>query len=332
MNTLLRVEHLTKQFPAQHAGLWRRKHAANPAVDDVGFTLADGEAFGIVGESGCGKTTLARLVLRLIEPSGGQIFFRDQEVTALSALEMKKLRPRMQMIFQDPYSSLDPKKTILQIVAEPLKVHKIVAKTRVEETVKDALKLVDLPTTEDFLYNIPDELSGGQRQRVGIARALILGAELIVADEPVTMLDATVKSEIIALLMRLKQERRLTYIFITHEIALAYYFCERIAVMYLGKIVEMGNTESIIHEPRHCYTQLLMHAIPPLLPDARWIETLLNTETALNSRNASSATDTLTGCRFHPRCPQVTGICREQTPELIEIRPNHLVACHRYRA
>ena len=270
METVLKIIDLKKLFP-KGSKLFSRKHQFIHAVDGVTFEVKKGETFGIVGESGCGKTTLARLVLRLVEPTSGEIFFKDQDITSLNRSEMKRLRRQMQMIFQDPYSSLDPRKNALNIVAEPLRVHSIAKDVFIlTENGGETLELVGLPTSESFLAKMPDELSGGERQRVGIARALILGPEFIVADEPVTMLDASVKAEITSLMAGLKQKIGLTYIFITHEIGLAYYICDRIAVMYLGKVVELGNAEEIIRIPLHPYTRLLMKALPPLQPDEKW--------------------------------------------------------------
>jgi oligopeptide/dipeptide ABC transporter ATP-binding protein len=261
------------------------------------------------------------MLLRLEEPTSGKIFFKGRDITSVDRRELKNLRKKMQMIFQDPYSSLDPRKTIHNLVAEPLKVHKVVQDMTREEKVKEALALVDLPTTEDFLGKVPDELSGGQRQRVGIARALILGAEFIVADEPVSMLDASVKAGITSLLIDLKQRIGLTYVFITHEIGLAYYTCDRIAVMYLGKIVELGKAEEVIRKPLHPYTQLLMEAIPPLQPDAQWGKTITERgELPLFDEPPK-------GCRFHPRCPAAKDQCTMDEPELKEITQGHHVAC-----
>jgi oligopeptide/dipeptide ABC transporter ATP-binding protein len=232
----------------------------------------------------------------------------------------------MQMIFQDPYSSLDPKKTILNIIAEPLKVHNLKGNGSLEEKVEEALRLVDLPTTADFMSKVPDELSGGQRQRVGIARALVLGAEFIVADEPVSMLDASVKAGITSLLMGLKQKIQLTYVFITHEIALAYHICDRVAVMYLGKIVEMGRAEEVIHEPQHPYTRLLMEAIPPLLPDDTWGRNITGRgEIPLYAEPEE-------GCSFYPRCPIASEPCRTANMGLQELKEGHFVSCLACRA
>jgi oligopeptide/dipeptide ABC transporter ATP-binding protein len=321
VETIYRVEELKKLFPVKRRSIFERTRRYIHAVDNVSFDIKKGETFGIVGESGCGKTTLARMLLRLEEPTSGKIFFKDQDITSVDRQELKNLRKKMQMIFQDPYSSLDPRKTIYNLVAEPLKVHKANRDGTREEKVKEALALVDLPTTEEFLGKVPDELSGGQRQRIGIARALILGAEFIVADEPVSMLDASVKAGITSLMIGLKQRIGLTYVFITHEIGLAYYTCDRIAVMYLGKIVELGKAEEVIRKSLHPYTQLLMEAIPPLQPDEQWGKTI--TERG----ELPLFVEPPKGCRFHPRCPTAKDRCTMDEPELKEITKGHLVAC-----
>ena len=321
METIYRVEELKKLFPVKRRSFFQRTRRYIHAVDDVSFDIKKGETFGIVGESGCGKTTLARMLLRLEEPTSGKIFFKGRDITSVDRRELKNLRKKMQMIFQDPYSSLDPRKTIHNLVAEPLKVHKVVEDMTREEKVKEVLALVDLPTTDDFMGKVPDELSGGQRQRIGIARAIILGAEFIVADEPVSMLDASVKAGITSLMIDLKQRIGLTYVFITHEIGLAYYTCDRIAVMYLGKIVELGNAEEVIRKPLHPYTQLLMEAIPPLQPDEQWGKTV--TERG----ELPLFVEPPKGCRFHPRCPAAKDRCTMDEPELKEITQGHHVAC-----
>lgn len=323
METELKVTDLKKLFPIRSGNLFSRKSYYLPAVDGVNLEVYKGETFGIVGESGCGKTTLGRLILRLEKPTSGKIFFKGRDISYFNRSEMKQTRRHMQMIFQDPYSSLDPRKTILNTIAEPLYVHHM-AKNRMEmkEKVREALKVVDLPTNESFLEKIPGELSGGERQRVGMARVLVMGAEFIIADEPVSMLDANVKAGIISLFIGLKQKIGLTYIFITHEINLAYYICDRIAVMYLGKIVELGKAEEVVNTPLHSYTRLLMEAIPPLKPDNEWGKRIVERGELPRYIEPPS------GCRFHPRCSQVQDICRVREPELVQMSPDHYVSCH----
>jgi len=323
VETVLRVVGLKKLFPLKRTSIFRGKQLYVRAVDGISFEIARGEAFGIVGESGSGKTTLARLILRLIEPTEGLVFFRDRDITSLNASEMKKLRRQMQIIFQDPYSSLDPRKDVFSTIAEPLRVHQLAGDaSTLEKKVRETLKLVELPPSESFTSKMPDELSGGERQRVGIARALVLGPEFVVADEPVSMLDASVKAGIVSLLVDLKQKIGLTCAFITHEIGLAYYICDRIAVMYLGRIVELGSADEIIHEPLHPYTRLLMEAVPPLYPDENWASTIVQ------RGELPTGAGLPCGCRFHPRCTEAQGICRNKEPELAELKRDHYIACH----
>ena len=321
MDAILRVVDLHKGFPVKGGGR-RDRHRFVRAVDGVDLEIARGEAFGIVGESGSGKTTLARLMLRLVEPTSGQIYFEDREITSFGPREMKELRRHMQMVFQDPYSSLDPRKTVYSLIAEPLSVHKAspdrASKIR---RVEECLGLVELPASEHFMAKVPDELSGGERQRVGIARALVLGPEFILADEPVSMLDASVKAGITDLMVHLREKIGLTYVFITHEIALANYICDRIAVMYLGK-VELGRAAEIIGAPLHQYTRLLMEAIPPLYPDEEWGRSIPE------RGEFPFSIEMPAGCRFHPRCPSALEICTEREPDLVDTGGGHFVACH----
>jgi oligopeptide/dipeptide ABC transporter ATP-binding protein len=318
LEALFRVDNLRKQFPIRGGGLSRR-HI--PAVDGVSFQVEKGETLGIVGESGSGKTTLARLMLKLTPPTSGRLFFEGRDITRLGGAEMKKLRRRLQMVFQDPYSSLDPTQFVFDIVAEPLRVHKM-GDGGMKEKIQEALALVELPVSEEFLWKLPEELSGGERQRLGIARVLVLGAELIVADEPVSMLDASVKAAIASLLMELKDRKDLTYVFITHEIGLAYHVCDRIAVMFMGKIVEVGPAEGIVTQPQHPYTKILMDATPPLLPDESWMRR------RIASLETPSYGKSIQGCGFSARCPYRKDICEKEWPELIEADENHRFACH----
>jgi oligopeptide/dipeptide ABC transporter ATP-binding protein len=321
--TILRVVDLHKQFPVKSQALFSRRRRFVHSVDGISLEIRQGETLGIVGESGSGKTTLARLMMRLVAPTSGQIYLDDREITGLSNREMKPLRRKMQMVFQDPYSSLDPRKTVYGLVAEPLRVHKLLTDREARaQRVRDCLALVELPTVDGFLTRVPDELSGGERQRVGIARALVLEPELIVADEPVSMLDASVKAGIADLLVDLKQRIGLTYIFITHELSLAHHICDRIAVMYLGRVVELGRAVDVVESPFHEYSRLLMNAIPPLRPDPAW-GSLIPERGEL-----PFSLEPPLGCRFQPRCPAATAVCAEQDPELRDVGGGHLVACH----
>jgi len=323
MEIIYRVEGLKKRYPLRRAGWLPGKKRYFNAVDGVDFEVRRGETFGIVGESGCGKTTLARLMLRLIEPTEGKLYFKGLDITDLSWKALKHLRRKIQMIFQDPFGSLDPKKSVFQIIEEPLKVHRLYGRKGRMEKVRETLGLVNLPDSDDFLLKYPDELSGGQRQRIGISRALVLGAEFLIGDEPVSMLDASVKADIIDLMVGLKEKIGLTYVFITHEIALAYHICDRIAVMYRGRIAELGNAEEVIRNPLHPYTRLLMAAIPPLRPDRAWGEDL--------PRSGEPVPDEDTpGCSFAGRCPEAVDECRNTSPKFQQIERGHSVACHLY--
>lgn len=323
MEAFFRADHLEKRFPVRGRGLIPRAVRTIPAVDGVSFHVEKGETLGIVGESGSGKTTLARLMLKLTPPTSGRLFFKGRDVTHLGASATKKLRRRVQMIFQDPYSSLDPKQHVFDIVAEPLRVHRI-DKTGMKERVQEALAQVELPVSDEFLWKLPEELSGGERQRLGIARVLVLGVELIVADEPVSMLDASVKAAISSLLLELKEKKDLTYVFITHEIGLAYHVCDRIAVMFMGRIVEIGPAERIVKEPQHPYTRILMEATPPLLPDPAWVRRQM----APLERISYGESLRGGGCGFSVRCPYRKEVCEKEWPELSEAESNHFFACH----
>lgn len=318
MDSIYRITNLTKSYPLPGRGIFNRSRKAFEAVDNVSFDIRQGETFGIVGESGSGKTTLARLLLRLIEPTSGNVFFKNRDIFKLNRSELKSARKQIQMIFQDPYSSLDPRKSIVDIIAEPLKVHNFGSSSLIRDRIMEILELVDLPTSDDFLSKIPGEISGGQRQRVGIARALVIKPEFVVADEPVSMLDAGIKAGIIELMTQLKEKIDLTYVFITHELALAYHFCDRIAVMYLGEVVEIGNVEDVIHSPVHPYTRLLIDAIPPIEPDPKWLDKPFGkSDFSKNSK----------GCKFYVRCPNPRNSCLHTRPNLTEIRQGHRVAC-----
>ena len=325
MDSYFKVENLVKLFALKKRGQFfgRRMHVH--AVDDVSFEVQKGKTYGIVGESGCGKTTLARLLMNLEKPSSGQMLFKGEDITKYNRKQMKAFRRKMQMIFQDPFGSLNPVRTILNIIAEPIRVHHMYqgSKTEERDRVREMLQTVGLQTSEDMLQKRPNELSGGERQRVGIARALILGPEFIVADEPVSMLDASIRADIISLIMKLKEEKDLTYIFITHEFGVARAICDRIAVMYAGKIVEVANASAIVDKPLHPYTQLLIEAIPPLTPDENWGKNIdIEGEVPY-------FTEPPPGCRFHLRCPYIMPACKEEEPNLIEVEPGHYVACHK---
>ena len=319
---VLSVTGLAKDFLARRGFL-------NPvtfnvrAVDGVSFDIGRGEAFGLVGESGCGKTTVGRCVLRLIEPDRGSVRFAGTEITEASPARMKELRQRIQIVFQDPYSSLNPRRSVGKALMEPLLVH---GKCSRAEAFARVLKVLgEVGMSADSLYKFPHEFSGGQRQRIAVARALVLEPELIVADEPVSALDVSIQAQILMMLKRLKEERGLSFLFISHHLGVVRHFCQRIAVMYLGRIVETGPIPDIFDEPLHPYTQALRAASPIPDPAAR-------VELAKLTGEVPSPADPPSGCHFHPRCPRAMDICRVAAPDFIDMGGGRKVACHLYGA
>jgi len=302
--------------------LYRKQVQPVRAVDDVTIEIAPKEVLGLVGESGCGKTTTGKTLIRLLEPTSGKVIFDGVDITALKGSEMRKMRKHMQMIFQDPYESLNPRKSVYDIVAEPIKVHSIEESPEaVLGLVSKTLEEIGLVPPEEFLFRFPHELSGGQRQRIGVARAFVVNPKFIVADEPTSMLDASIRVEILRLLQNLIDKTSCAFLYITHDIALARYICDRIGIMYLGKIAEVGPTEDVVMKPQHEYTKALLAAVPVPDPSARRAEANVIGEipTSLNLP---------LGCKFHPRCPKAIEICRKEEPKTVEIEKRHFVACH----
>ena len=311
-NAILEVKNLKKYFNTPGGVLH--------AVDDVSFTLEKGKILGVVGESGCGKSTMGRAILRLHEPTSGEVLFEGKDITKISSEEMRKLRSEMQIIFQDPFASLNPRKTISEIIGEPLRLHKIYKSAA--ERQKHVLELMEVVGLAERLVNTyPHELDGGRRQRIGIARALALNPKFIVCDEPVSALDVSIQAQILNLLKRLKKERGLTYMFITHDLSVVNYFSDDIMVMYLGKMVEYAPSEELFENPVHPYTKALLSAIPvPRLREKK--------ERILLKGEITSPIDPKPGCRFAPRCAYAKDCCFKESPELKDIGNGHKVACH----
>ena len=324
--TLVKVENLKKWFPVR-IGFFRsmisRKQLFVHAVDGISFDIDKGEIFGLAGESGSGKTTTGRALLRLVEPTSGKIYFRDTEITHIPENKFKPFRRKLQIVFQDPYESLNPKMTIFDILAEPPRIQGIKSNHELKEKVNNVLEDVELIPPEEFTFRYPHELSGGQRQRVATARALILGPEFIVADEPVSMLDVSIRAEVLNLMLELVEKYHVSFLYITHDLALSRHICNRIAVMYLGKIMEQGDVDRVIADPLHPYTQALRSAVPVPDPTSRRIEVVIKGE-------IPNPIDPPPGCRFHTRCPNYIGeICRTKEPPLLNAK-GRLVACHLY--
>jgi oligopeptide transport system ATP-binding protein len=316
---LLSVRNLVKRFPVK-GGILGREVASVKAVSDVSFEIKKGETLGLVGESGCGKSTLGRCILRLIEPTSGQVFFKGQEITKIGSGEMRKLRRNMQIIFQDPYASLNPRMMVEDIIGEPLDIHGI-CKTK-DERKKKIMNLLDLcGLRREAITRYPHEFSGGQRQRICIARALAVEPEFIVCDEPVSALDVSIQAQIVNLLQDLQKELGLTYLFIAHDLKVVEHISTRVAVMYLGKMAESANAEELYQDPKHPYTQALLSAIP--IPDPNYKK-----ERVILRGDVPSPLNPPGGCYFHPRCPIAKENCKSEVPNFREVGGSHCVSCH----
>ena len=316
---LLEVKNLKVHFPVKH-GLFSRVRAHVKAVDDVSLSIAPGETLGLVGESGCGKTTLGRAIIRLLEPTSGSVMLDGEDITKLSGEALRTRRRKFQMIFQDPYGSLNPRMTVSQIIGEAIDIHALADSPAAQRArITDLLRDVGLDPSHAERY--PHEFSGGQRQRIGIARALAVEPKLIVCDEPVSALDVSVQAQIVNLLMDLQQQRGLTYLFIAHDLAVVEHISHRVMVMYLGRAVEIAEAKKLVRAPKHPYTQALLSAVPVVDPDSKRKRIML-------PGDVPSPIAPPPGCTFHPRCPIKEARCEQDIPQLREIEPGHWVSCH----
>ncbi|MEB3297954.1 MAG: dipeptide ABC transporter ATP-binding protein [Candidatus Sericytochromatia bacterium] len=320
---LLQVRNLKKHFPIHRGILFKKQVGAVKAVDGLDFDVLPGETLGLVGESGCGKSTTGRLILRLIEATAGEVLFDGVDLLKLPADRMREMRKQMQIVFQNPYASLDPRMTIGDSIAEPLRVHGVGDEGSIQARVKELLERVGLSPTYSGRY--PHEFSGGQRQRIGIARALAIKPRFIVADEPVSALDVSVQAQVLNLLDELQEEFGLTYLFIAHNLATVQHISDRVAVMYLGKMVELGTSDQLYNDPKHPYTKALLSAVPE--PDPT-----LRRERVILQGDIPSPVDPPAGCRFHTRCPVAIDRCKVEDPAFVDTGAGHRVACHLHPA
>lgn len=318
---LVEAQNLKKYFPITRGIVFQRRIGEVKAVDDISFKIYKGETLGLVGESGSGKTTTGRTLLRLHEPTGGKIFFEGQDLLALDSEGMRTIRRRMQMIFQDPYASLNPRMTIGTIVGEPLEVHDHMRGAKKNDRIKELLELVGI--NSQLVNRYPHEFSGGQRQRIGVARALALNPDLIICDEPIASLDVSIQAQVVNLLKELQDEFQLTYLFIAHDLSMVRHISDRMAVMYLGKLMELANAVELSDNPLHPYTKALMSAVPVPDPDVEE-----QRQRIILEGDIPSPSNPPKGCNFNTRCPLAESICFNEDPVFREVKPNHFVACH----
>ncbi|MCK8828387.1 dipeptide ABC transporter ATP-binding protein [Natroniella acetigena] len=315
---ILEVNNLKKYFPIK-GGLFNKRQEVVKAVDGLNFNVKKGETIGLVGESGCGKSTTGRVLLRLLDATEGQVLFEGRDIHSLNKKELRSLRREMQMIFQDPYASLNPRMQVGNIIGEPLEIHGLAKGKEKKRIVKELLEKVGL--VPDYIYRYPHEFSGGQRQRIGIARALAVAPKVIVCDEPVSALDVSVQAQVINLMKDLQEELGLTYIFIAHDLSVVRHISDRVAVMYLGRMVELTAKNKLYEDPKHPYTKALLSAIPVADPEVKREKIILE-------RDVPSPINPPSGCTFHTRCPFAEDICRREVPEFAEQEEEHFVACH----
>ena len=320
-NPIIRVKNLTKHYPIRRGVLVQRQVGSVKAVENLSFSVYQGETLGLVGESGCGKTTTGRTILQLERPTAGQVFYKDIELTKLKGRELRKVRKNIQIIFQDPYASLDPRKTVGSIIAEPIKLHFAYSSSERREKVRELMELVGL--NPFFINRYPHEFSGGQRQRIGIARAVGLEPEFIVCDEPISALDVSIQAQVVNLLEELQEKLGLTYLFIAHDLSMVRHISDRTAVMYLGKLVELSASERLFENPLHPYSQALLSAVP--IPDPPRERKRKRT---ILKGDVPSPSNPPSGCNFHTRCRYAIDICKNIAPEWNEYAPKHWVACH----
>ena len=320
-NVLVRVEHLKKYFPISGGFIFSRSVGNVKAVDDVSFDIYRGETLGLVGESGCGKTTTGRTIIQLERPTGGHVYYEDQDLTQMRGGELRHMRRKMQIIFQDPYASLNPRLTVGAIIGEPLEIHRVARGKEMRERVEELLQLVGMDPY--FVNRYPHEFSGGQRQRIGVARALALEPEFIVCDEPISALDVSIQAQVVNLLEELQEKLGLTYLFIAHDLSMVRHISNRVAVMYLGKIVELAGRHAVYTDALHPYTEALLSAVPipdPVVEQRR--------QRIILTGDVPSPSNPPPGCNFSTRCPKAIDVCSEVEPEFVEVKPEHFCACH----